>query len=811
MALTEITYTGDGSDVTFGPIPFPYLEDSDVLITINGVATTAFTIDPSTKIITFSSAPADGTVIRVYRNTNNDTLAATFISGSAIRAVDLNDNFTQNLYVIQEIDNNAVQTDGSTTMVGDFNMGGYKVTNLAAPVAGTDAATKTYVDDIAISGLPNVIPSANVVITQAGTGAVQRTVESKLQDVVSVKDFIPATIVTSTTDCSSYIQLAIDAVAAAGGGAIYFPAGTYAISAALNIYGNIKYLGAGCGASVLQILGTPGPVAMFRTTASISDVEFDSIGFVGSVNYPADSTVYKQTYANQNTAIQTAGGSVSGFVVKNCSFTEFSQGSIDINGAASTNIKIVNNTFTKGSYCSHVINIRHQAAQTEANRLTDIIISGNTFDECGPEYFYDPSKEDWVASANCIIVDRIKHGTISDNIAKDVAGGIRVEDSKYVAVTGNVVTGAGGEGISFYKYCTNCSATGNVIQNWGRIPPAYAIRNYSGTYVVAREFPDAVNAPLPVDPTASAWFDTWPYVLTNVNTASIIAYNSSDYYTGPSAGILPFRGYAAISYVTESHNISVSGNAVLGDTTQSGGKYLYACDFGVTPVHSVNNPTGSLPGQGCVITGNSISEALYKSHYHPAYEDPVNARNATGTAVYGLDKETSTDVAEHNFHVASGVRGITVNRVEFPSSPVYSSNPNHLDVYEEGLWNAQLTPASGSIAMTYYQCRYTRIGNLVHVTGEITVGSVSSPTGALTVNLPFVSAASSNGRNAITASTVSASGFTGSPTGTVELEILASSGTASLLLVDSSFTRADLSAYVQTGTGFKLGFSYLAS
>jgi hypothetical protein len=154
MALTEITYTGDGSDVTFGPIPFPYLEDSDVLITINGVATTAFTIDPSTKIITFSSAPAAGTVIRVYRNTNNDTLAATFISGSAIRAVDLNDNFTQNLYVIQEIDNNAVQTDGSTTMVGDLDMGGYKVTNLAAPVAGTDAANRTFVEDSLASEVP---------------------------------------------------------------------------------------------------------------------------------------------------------------------------------------------------------------------------------------------------------------------------------------------------------------------------------------------------------------------------------------------------------------------------------------------------------------------------------------------------------------------------------------------------------------------------------------------------------------------------------------------------------------------------------
>jgi hypothetical protein len=151
MALTEITYTGDGSDVTFGPIPFPYLEDSDVLITINGVATTAFTIDPSTKIITFSSAPADGTLIRVYRNTNNDTLAATFISGSAIRAQDLNENFTQNLYVVQEVNNNALTIDGSNPMVGDLNMGNYRVVNAGQPTANNDLATKQYVDSYAIA------------------------------------------------------------------------------------------------------------------------------------------------------------------------------------------------------------------------------------------------------------------------------------------------------------------------------------------------------------------------------------------------------------------------------------------------------------------------------------------------------------------------------------------------------------------------------------------------------------------------------------------------------------------------------------
>ena len=155
MALTEITYTGNGG-ATFGPIPFPYLEESDVLITINGAATSAFTIDNSTKIITFSSAPAAGSTIRVYRDTDDEILAATFVSGSAIRAVDLNDNFTQNLYIVQEIGNNSLQTNGTNPMVGNLDMGGYKIINLQSnPSADTDAANKLYVDTkVGASGPP---------------------------------------------------------------------------------------------------------------------------------------------------------------------------------------------------------------------------------------------------------------------------------------------------------------------------------------------------------------------------------------------------------------------------------------------------------------------------------------------------------------------------------------------------------------------------------------------------------------------------------------------------------------------------------
>lgn len=69
--------------------------------------------------------------------------------------------------------------------------------------------------------------SALIGFIQAGAGAVARTVQSKLRDLVNVMDFIPAGTDTATTDCQPFIKAAITEVSARGGGTLYFPAGTY--------------------------------------------------------------------------------------------------------------------------------------------------------------------------------------------------------------------------------------------------------------------------------------------------------------------------------------------------------------------------------------------------------------------------------------------------------------------------------------------------------------------------------------------------------------------------------------------------------
>ena len=101
MATTQNEYTGDGSTTDYS-FTFEYLEQSDVKVSLDGVATTEYFF-ASPTLLRFNTAPADGVAIKIKRETNVDQLAATFFPGSSIRAQDLNNNFLQILYMAQEV------------------------------------------------------------------------------------------------------------------------------------------------------------------------------------------------------------------------------------------------------------------------------------------------------------------------------------------------------------------------------------------------------------------------------------------------------------------------------------------------------------------------------------------------------------------------------------------------------------------------------------------------------------------------------------------------------------------------------------
>lgn len=100
MAVTENTYTGDGSTVLFS-FTFPYLSEADVKVSLNEAETSNFTFANATTI-QLNTAPAVGVAIRIYRETNEIEPEVTFFPGGSIKADDLNDNFLQGIYLNQE-------------------------------------------------------------------------------------------------------------------------------------------------------------------------------------------------------------------------------------------------------------------------------------------------------------------------------------------------------------------------------------------------------------------------------------------------------------------------------------------------------------------------------------------------------------------------------------------------------------------------------------------------------------------------------------------------------------------------------------
>ena len=146
MALTQNTYTADGTTTKYS-IQFEYLRESDVNVSLNGVQTTAFTLANATTV-NLNSPPDNGVKVRVYRSTDNEELASRFFAGSAIRASDLNKNFEQTLFSVQEVLNRFIDRT-QAIFENIINMGNFRITNMADGVDDKDAVTKSQLDDVA--------------------------------------------------------------------------------------------------------------------------------------------------------------------------------------------------------------------------------------------------------------------------------------------------------------------------------------------------------------------------------------------------------------------------------------------------------------------------------------------------------------------------------------------------------------------------------------------------------------------------------------------------------------------------------------
>ena len=179
MATTSNSYTGNGSTVDFS-FTFPYLKSSDIKVSVDEVVqslTTHYTLHNATTI-RFGSAPGSGKTVKVYRDTGSAELAATFYPGSAIRSSDLNDNYTQNLYVTQEAENDSTEALSNSRVlesgayVSAITKAAAAVTtsntaNTTANTASTNASTAVSTANTASTNATNAVNTANTADTNA--------------------------------------------------------------------------------------------------------------------------------------------------------------------------------------------------------------------------------------------------------------------------------------------------------------------------------------------------------------------------------------------------------------------------------------------------------------------------------------------------------------------------------------------------------------------------------------------------------------------------------------------------------------------
>ena len=196
---TEYSTTGDGSTTNYS-FTFTYLKKADVKVTLDHVATTAYTF-ANASTISFTTAPASGVAIRIFRDTDVDAARFVFSSGSSLKAGELNENLDQLLYADQErastdnIADQAVTTaklrDGAVTTAKFANLS-VTTAQLAASSVTTakiaaDAVNGTKIADNSINSehyVDGSIDTAHIADAQVTTAKIADSAitETKLAD-----------------------------------------------------------------------------------------------------------------------------------------------------------------------------------------------------------------------------------------------------------------------------------------------------------------------------------------------------------------------------------------------------------------------------------------------------------------------------------------------------------------------------------------------------------------------------------------------------------------------------------------------------
>jgi hypothetical protein len=270
-----------------------------------------------------------------------------------------------------------------------------------------------------------LLSSAFITFVQSGAGTVERTVQAKLRETVSVKDF--GAVGDGVMDDTAVIQAAIDAVAT--NGVLNFPVGVYKTSATLNITDDIKLYGQ--GATIQWLNG----VAQNIITVTASNFECRGLRFVGGTKTAAGNTITQR-------AIGIV-GPCDYVTVQDNQFEYFSLVAVYLESSALQSTEIQNILITQNVFKGN----DDQLQAITCFGGNQAIISNNIVDGCNSvAILCDAGTTTTPLNAYALL----KNFVVSDNIITMpttdnpiVSYGIQVTDCESTAVTGNIVNGNG--------------------------------------------------------------------------------------------------------------------------------------------------------------------------------------------------------------------------------------------------------------------------------------------------------------------------------------------------------------------------------
>ena len=262
MANSFVRYTGNGSTSSYA-VPFSYRAQGDVAITIDGVATTAFTWDGAGTNITFTSPPANLTSIEIRRTTSQSSRLVDYADGSVLKENDLDTDSEQGFFMSQEaIDdaNDRIKLDSA-----DFNWDAQskRIKNVADPTANTDAVNKQYIS----TNIPNINTVAGIasdVTTVAGIASDVTAVAGDATDIGAVAAKATEIGLLGTSDAVADMNI----LATSDNVTRMATLGTSANVTAMGL------LGTSANVTAMGLLGTADAVADMNTLAT-SDIVSD--------------------------------------------------------------------------------------------------------------------------------------------------------------------------------------------------------------------------------------------------------------------------------------------------------------------------------------------------------------------------------------------------------------------------------------------------------------------------------------------------------------------------------------------------------